>query len=122
MSALKSWRELLATPLPEPPKEGQDDVSQEHASDKSDNRTNQDSLRVDLSETVIGQIEETSDKSPVQPSNVRSGVRSRLVRTGPNTWVLAEWSLALCVMCDELLAPGDLIACPEHRLRIEAVS
>jgi hypothetical protein len=47
--------------------------------------------------------------------------RPRLVRTGPNTWVEAEWARGLCVYCPESTAPGDIIACAEHRATIDAI-
>ncbi len=105
MSTLKTWRELLASPLPETPKESVEDVSKRNASDNSDNRTNPVLLRVELSETPVGQIPERSDKSP------DSVERPRLVRTGENTWVLADWARGLCVRDDNPLAPGNVIWC-----------
>lgn len=145
---LKSWRELLASPLPEAPKEGQDDVSRGNASDKCQNRTNPDSLRVELSETTIGQIPKTSDKStadlcviagctePIAEGDLvycavhrvkaddgalwgPRAVRQRLEQTGPNTWQEAEWARGLCVFCEQ--AAVDVIACAEHRARIDAL-
>jgi hypothetical protein len=131
-SSLKSWRELLASPLPEPLLEGQDDDFQGNAPDKSDKRTNPDLLRVDLSETAFGQIPESSDKSPVEDTQTESSLevkpftpeigRSRLVQTGPNTWKEAEWCRGLCVNCEEPLAPGDVIACTWHRAQIDALT
>jgi hypothetical protein len=106
---LRSWRELLAAPLPEAPKEGPEKNPGGNSSDKSDNRTNTDLLRVELSETVLGQIAETSDKLP----------RQRLIQTGPTTWVEAEWCRALCVFCDRPAL--DVIACAEHRAKIDAI-
>lgn len=47
--------------------------------------------------------------------------RSRLIRTGPNTWEEAEWSRGLCVLCDRPLAPGSVIACDEHQRSINAL-
>ena len=55
--------------------------------------------------------------------NVRSDVRSgaRLVRTGPNSWAEANWARGLCVMCDEPLKDGDVIACVTHRRQMDAL-
>ena len=46
--------------------------------------------------------------------------RPRLVQVGPTTWELAAWARDLCVNCDQPLAPGDTIACAEHRRLIDA--
>lgn len=46
--------------------------------------------------------------------------RSRLVQVGPTTWELADWARGLCVTCPAPLAPGDKIACVEHRRLIDA--
>lgn len=110
---LKSWRELLATPLTEAPLKGADDVSGENLSDKSDKSDKSVLLREHLSETVLGQIAEVSDKLPALP-------RSRLVRIGPNAWKESEWARGLCVFCDDPVAGGDVLACEEHRARLDA--
>lgn len=112
-NTLKSWRELLAAPLPEAPKGGGSD-SDGNSSDKSDKRTNPDLLRVDLSETTFGQIPKSSDKLIFQ-------ARPRLVTIGPRTWAESDWSKGICVYCPVHLAPGDVIACANHREQMDAV-
>lgn len=103
---LRSWRERLATPLKGPGRENQEETA-------STNPTNQQtpvSLRVGLLEG--GQ--NIPKQTPALP-------RQRLVRTGSTTWVEAEWARRLCVNCDEPTAPGDLIACAEHRRQLDAI-
>lgn len=45
----------------------------------------------------------------------------RLVRTGPSTWMEAEWARGLCVFCDQPTTTGDVIACDDHRARLDAI-
>jgi hypothetical protein len=118
-SSLKSWRELLASPLTEDPLEGQEDDFQGNAPDKSDKRTNPDLLRVDLSERPVGQIPIESDKYPPSVGNL-SGFQPGLPyfkQLGPTTWVETDWSRGRCVFDGghAPVAPGDRIACVEHR-------
>lgn len=44
----------------------------------------------------------------------------RLVRVGPTTWIEAEWARALCVLCPATVGEGDVIACPTHRIVLDA--
>lgn len=40
-------------------------------------------------------------------------------KVGPTTWRETVWSKQRCVFCPEPLAPGDKIACEEHRKRLD---
>lgn len=117
-SALKSWRERLATPLKtsdQTPGEG--DRPQTQKTTQTSN-----SLRVGLRTPDSANRTQTPiDNDPLL--HVRSDVRNgpRLVRTGPNTWIEAEWARGLCVMCPEPLKEGDVIACVEHRRQMDAL-
>lgn len=109
MAELRTWRERVATPL----RGSGEEKPAEMPPDKLTNRTNPELLRVGLSETGLGQTSESSDKPRTDGQ--------RLIRIGPTTWREAEWARALCVFCPEPVAPGDVIACAEHRGRLEQI-
>lgn len=102
-SALKSWRERLATPLKAPEQES----GEKESLQTTTNPQTSDFLRVGL---LVGE----STNLPQTPES-----RPRLVRTGLNTWVEVAWARELCVLCEEPLAPGDVIACQEHRRQMD---
>jgi hypothetical protein len=109
MAGLKSWRELLETPL----KEDEKDAGEEKSLRKCE-----------IPETggfpSSGISQETPMRKPCEiPEKFPEPERQRLVRTGPNTWKEAEWARGLCVFCD---APAvDVIACTEHRAEIDRI-
>jgi hypothetical protein len=111
VSVLKSWRELLATPLPEVPK-GDGEIVPGDVGRTQIPQIPQipDSLRVDL------HTDESANRPQIPPETLP---RQRLIQTGPNTWVEAEWARGLCVFCDR--PSVDVIACPEHRAKIDAI-
>lgn len=107
---LRSWRERLATPLKGPA----ETVSVRSAPTEPTKRQNPDSLRV-------GSVAVALDRTPVLGDTTPVLGRPRLVRIGPSTWQEAEWARGLCVYCPAPVAPGDLIACREHRQKIDAI-
>ncbi len=138
---LRSWRERLATPL----KGSGDEIPDK---DRQTNHTNPQtphSLRVGLLGTAPNIPKQTSDpcviagcSEPIAEGDIVYCVghrrraddgtlwaapapRPRLVQTGPTTWVEADWCKGLCVNCEQRLAPGDVIACSEHRAAIDAL-
>ncbi len=117
MTALKSWRERLATPL----KAREQAPEQAESPQTKQTKQTPDFLRVGL---LAGEST-NHQQTPVTDDvlNVRSDVRTaaRLVRTGPNTWAEADWARGLCVMCPEPLMAGDVIACAEHRRQMDAL-
>lgn len=107
--ALRSWRELIATPLKSPV----DVFGENTASTNQTNPQTPDSLRVSKWTGESTNRPQTSDGV--------AGGRARLEQIGPTTWVLAAWATALCVHCDEPLAAGDRTCCVEHRQQRDAL-
>lgn len=111
MTGLKSWRELLATPLPDPPTEDEGENSGDGVrAQTAQTAQTSDSLRVGL------RTEESANRT--QTSWLDS---PRLVRTGPNTWVEADWCKGMCVFCSEPLAEGNKTRCVEHQRQADAL-
>lgn len=109
MAGLKSWRELLETPLRE------EEKTPEAATPM---------IYCETPETggfpPSGVSQAPPMKNPCETPEKLPDRPSRLVRTGENTGKEAEWARGLCVYCPEPLAPGDVIACTWHRAQMDA--
>lgn len=108
MVGLKSWRELLETPLREEEKPAGDENSLIYC----------ETPKTDVF-SPSGVSQEDPMKNPCETPE-KLADRQRLVRTEANTWKEAEWARGLCVFCDEPLVPGDVIACTWHRAQMDA--
>lgn len=138
---LRSWRERLAPPIKAPDDDSGDGVRPQTKQTKQTPL----SFRVGLRTETSANPQQTSDPcviagcaNPVDDGDLvycaghrqradngtlwESALpRPRLVRTGPNTWIEAEWCKGLCVNCEEPTASGSIIACLEHQRQIDAM-
>lgn len=145
---LRTWRQRIAAPAPTLLKGSGDEIPDKYPQTNSTNSQTPDSLRVGLLESAPNIPKQTPEVSAADPcvlggctEPIADGdlayciehrqraddgtlwgtvaVRQRLEQTGPNTWVEAAWARGLCVWCPAALAPGDVIACAEHRAAID---
>lgn len=110
MTGLKSWRELLETPLKE---------DEESSGDVNPLRKCEIPKSGGFPSSGISH-EKAMRKPCESPEKLPEIPPQRLVRTGESTWVEAEWARGLCVFCERPVAEGDVIACAEHRTKLDA--
>lgn len=138
---LRSWRERLAPPEKAPEADSGDGVGPQTKQTKQTPLSFRVGLRTEESANpkqtpdpcvISGCTEPIADGDLVYCQAHRAKAddgtlwapvveRQRLVRTGPNTWIEADWARGLCVFCDQPTAAGDLITCPTHRAKMDAI-
>jgi hypothetical protein len=111
-STLRSWRERVS----EAPKEGES-ASPEECSGQNPQNPQKDVFSPGGFRPKVAVQNRPKPQAAGQNPELP---HQRLIQTGPNTWVEAEWCRALCVFCDRPAV--DVIACRGHRQQMEKLT